>query len=98
MKGPVGLWAIIGGTMTISLISPSFATPSAPATPEQGRAIYEQRCLDCHGPEGQLSVPSARQSRVCPHLGQVRSRVAEDHRQRLPAYRDARLEGLLVGR
>jgi len=27
MKGPVGLWAIIGGTMTIGLIGPSFATP-----------------------------------------------------------------------
>jgi mono/diheme cytochrome c family protein len=52
MKGPVGLWAIIGGTMTIGLIGPSFATPPAPATLEQGRAIYEQRCLDCHGPEG----------------------------------------------
>jgi hypothetical protein len=27
MKGPVGLWAIIGGTMIIGLISPSFAAP-----------------------------------------------------------------------
>jgi mono/diheme cytochrome c family protein len=52
MKGPVGLWAIIGGAMTIGLISPSFATSPVLATLEQGRAIYEQRCLDCHGPEG----------------------------------------------
>ena len=43
MKGPVGLWAIIGST--IGLIDPSFATPPAPATLEQGRAIYEQCCL-----------------------------------------------------
>ncbi len=52
MNGPVNLWAIIGSTMAIGLSGPSFANPPAPATLEQGRAIYEQRCLDCHGPEG----------------------------------------------
>jgi mono/diheme cytochrome c family protein len=52
MNGPVSLWAIIGSTMAIGLSGPSFANPPAPATLEQGRAIYEQRCLDCHGPEG----------------------------------------------
>ncbi len=52
MKGPVGLWAIIGGTMAIGLTGLSFASPPAPTTLEQGRAIYEQHCLDCHGPEG----------------------------------------------
>ena len=31
MKGPAGRWAIIGGTMTIGLIGPSFATPPPPA-------------------------------------------------------------------
>jgi mono/diheme cytochrome c family protein len=50
MKSPVALWAIIGSI--VGLIGPSFATPPAPATVEQGRVIYEQRCLDCHGPEG----------------------------------------------
>ena len=52
MNGPVRLWAIVGGTMIIGLVGPSFATSPAPATLEQGRAIYKQRCLDCHGPEG----------------------------------------------
>ena len=52
MKGPAGPWTIIGGTLTVTLIGPSFASPPTPATLEQGRVIYEQRCLDCHGPEG----------------------------------------------
>lgn len=30
----------------------SFTTPPAQATLEQGRSIYEQRYLDCKGPEG----------------------------------------------
>ena len=50
MKAPVGLGAIIGSAMC--LIGLSFATPPAPAMVEQGRVIYEQRCLDCHGHEG----------------------------------------------
>jgi mono/diheme cytochrome c family protein len=28
------------------------ATPAAPSDLEQGRAIYERHCADCHGPEG----------------------------------------------
>src|SRR5262245_32726487 len=28
------------------------ATPVAPITLEQGRAIYQRHCADCHGPEG----------------------------------------------
>jgi mono/diheme cytochrome c family protein len=38
----------IAAVMTVA-ISP--AAPSS-ATMEAGRRIYEQRCLDCHGPEG----------------------------------------------
>ena len=52
MKGSIGLWILVGSTMTIGLIGLSFATSPAPSMLEQGRAIYEQRCLDCHGPEG----------------------------------------------
>ncbi|MDP9131939.1 MAG: cytochrome c [Nitrospirota bacterium] len=51
MKGPVGLRVFVGATFIMSLIGLSFATPPAPSMLEQGRAIYEQRCLDCHGPE-----------------------------------------------
>jgi mono/diheme cytochrome c family protein len=35
----------------IGLIGSSLATPLLP-TLEEGRAIYERYCADCHGPEG----------------------------------------------
>jgi mono/diheme cytochrome c family protein len=35
----------------IGLIGSSLATPLLPAL-EEGRAIYERHCADCHGPEG----------------------------------------------
>lgn len=52
MKGSVCLLILVGSTMTIGLIGLSFAISPAPSMLEQGRAIYEQRCLNCHGPEG----------------------------------------------
>ena len=51
MKGPVGLRVLVGATLIMSLIGLSFATPPAPSMLAQGRAIYEQHCLDCHGAE-----------------------------------------------
>jgi mono/diheme cytochrome c family protein len=36
----------------ISLIGTSLATPPPIAEQDQGRAIYERHCADCHGPEG----------------------------------------------
>lgn len=37
----------------------SAAAPSNQAGWERGRAIYEQRCLDCHGSEGRGDGPKA---------------------------------------
>jgi mono/diheme cytochrome c family protein len=36
----------------IGLIGSSLATPLSPIPIEEGRAIYERHCADCHGPEG----------------------------------------------
>jgi mono/diheme cytochrome c family protein len=36
----------------IGLIGSSLATPLPPTALEQGQAIYERHCADCHGPEG----------------------------------------------
>lgn len=36
----------------IGLIGSSLATPLPPIALEEGRAIYERHCADCHGPEG----------------------------------------------
>lgn len=46
---PLGTWSIIalGTTATMVLAAP----PSLPTT-DHGRIIYEQRCLECHGPQG----------------------------------------------
>lgn len=41
------LAAIVTGVATVAV------SPAAPSsTTEVGRRIYEQRCLDCHGPQG----------------------------------------------
>ncbi len=47
--------AVLAGIVTGALagaIGASLATPPISPTLEQGRAIYEHHCTDCHGPEG----------------------------------------------
>jgi mono/diheme cytochrome c family protein len=48
--------AIAAGLATLGSLLGSIghvpATPVAPSDLEQGRAIYERHCADCHGPEG----------------------------------------------
>lgn len=46
---PVVLITIVTGAVTVPM--PPAAAPSSPMT-DTGRRIYEQRCLDCHGPDG----------------------------------------------
>ena len=36
----------------MGFIGSSLATPLSPTALEQGQAIYERHCADCHGPEG----------------------------------------------
>ncbi len=36
----------------IGVVTLSFALPPPPTRLDQGRAIYEQHCAGCHGPEG----------------------------------------------
>lgn len=49
MKRSAASGALLG--WLIGLIGSSLATPLLPAL-EEGRAIYERHCADCHGPEG----------------------------------------------
>lgn len=50
MKRSAASGALLG--WLISLIGSSLATPLPPIALEEGRAIYERHCADCHGPEG----------------------------------------------
>jgi mono/diheme cytochrome c family protein len=47
---PLGIWSIFALGATILLVP---ATPPALPATDQGRVIYELRCLECHGPQGQ---------------------------------------------
>ena len=49
MKRSAASGALVG--WLIGLMGSSMATPLLPAL-EEGRAIYERHCADCHGPEG----------------------------------------------
>lgn len=45
--------ALVGSLVTVAVtvrIVP--ASPSSSSTTDVGRRIYEQRCVDCHGPQG----------------------------------------------
>lgn len=50
MKRSAASGALLG--WLIGLIGSSLATPLPPIALEEGRAIYERHCADCHGPEG----------------------------------------------
>ena len=50
MKRSAAIGALLG--WLIGLIGSSLATPLPPIALEEGRAIYERHCADCHGPEG----------------------------------------------
>lgn len=50
MKRSAAIGAFLG--WLIGLIGSSLATPLPPIALEEGRAIYERHCADCHGPEG----------------------------------------------
>jgi mono/diheme cytochrome c family protein len=50
MPAPVSLLILLGGL--IAFLGPSLAAPPDPSPLEQGRALYERLCMDCHGSEG----------------------------------------------
>lgn len=50
MKRSAASGALLG--WLIGLIGSSLATPLPPIALEEGRAIYERHCADCHGAEG----------------------------------------------
>lgn len=50
MKRQMASGALLG--WLIGLIGSSLATPLPSPELEQGQAIYERHCADCHGPEG----------------------------------------------
>lgn len=50
MKRLIGSGALLGWLM--GLLGSSLATPLPSTVLEQGQAIYERHCADCHGPEG----------------------------------------------
>lgn len=44
---------VVGGLLAAALVTPmAWGDDPAPATRDLGRRIYEQRCLECHGPQG----------------------------------------------
>ena len=43
----------------IGIIAHAAAAPPTPIELEQGRAIYQRHCADCHGPEGRGDGPQA---------------------------------------
>ncbi len=43
---PLGIWSIIALGETVSMVP---ATPPTPPAMDQGRVVYEQRCLECYG-------------------------------------------------
>lgn len=46
---PLGIWSIFAlGAATPMVL----ATPFSPPATDQGRVLYEQRCVECHGPQG----------------------------------------------
>lgn len=45
----LGVWSLIALGTLVPIVS---ATPASPPATDLGRAIYEQRCLECHGPQG----------------------------------------------
>jgi mono/diheme cytochrome c family protein len=45
----LGIWSLIALGTLVPMVS---ATPADPPATDLGRAIYEQRCLECHGPQG----------------------------------------------
>lgn len=49
IRGLIG-WAIAG--WAIGVIGHAAAAAPTPIDVEQGRAIYQRHCADCHGPEG----------------------------------------------
>jgi mono/diheme cytochrome c family protein len=52
--GVVGAFGCLMG-----LIVPASAAPSTSIELEQGRAVYQRHCSDCHGPEGRGDGPQA---------------------------------------
>jgi mono/diheme cytochrome c family protein len=50
MTRSAALGTLIGAL--IGVVGSSLATPQSPASPEQGRPVYERHCAECHGPEG----------------------------------------------
>lgn len=46
---PFGVCGLFVICATVAMVSEA---PSTTPVPDQGRAIYEQRCLECHGPQG----------------------------------------------
>ena len=51
MKQEIASAALLGCSL-IGIIGASMATPPPPIALQQGRALYERHCADCHGPEG----------------------------------------------
>ncbi|HJT20307.1 MAG TPA: cytochrome c [Nitrospira sp.] len=43
---------LVRPVLAIGVLWSSSAWAAAPADVEQGRAVYERHCADCHGPEG----------------------------------------------
>ena len=46
---PLVIRSIVALGATVPLVP---ATAASPPSTDQGRVIYEQRCLECHGPQG----------------------------------------------
>lgn len=50
IAGGVARWLVLIGPVGIAVVAPAVGVQPGPL--ERGKAIYEQRCVVCHGPEG----------------------------------------------
>jgi mono/diheme cytochrome c family protein len=59
------------------------------ANTERGREIFQQRCLACHGPEGDARKDNAANLKISRIDSLYMTQVIKDGRQGMPMFKDA---------
>ena len=57
MKAGRARWIV---AVVMGLLGVTPAVAAAPGDPAKGKAVYEQRCLACHGPQGKGDGPTGK--------------------------------------
>ncbi len=53
----IALWSLVAASMLSGVAPAAFGAAGDPA---RGKAVYEQRCLACHGPQGKGDGPTGK--------------------------------------